>query len=187
MVQKSNTPKKETKIPMHVYVGYLLILTLVFTGVSFAKFATSGDAADTAKVAAFSVTASVGDDNSKTVDFNDAAQKFGTSKTVEYDINVTNKENGRIAEVAVGYSIVVSFDSEDIVPEALSFSIDGVPLTPVKDGTLYVCTFEGAAPMPAGTETSVTHKLSVTVNSENILHDYSNIPISISALFEQLD
>ncbi len=187
MGQKTKTPKKEIKLSLRVYLGYLLVLTLIFTAVSFAKFATSGDAADTARVASFSVSASVGDDNSKSVDFDDASRKFDTSKTVEYDISITNKENGKVAEVTVGYSIVVRFDPADIVPEALSFSIDGVSLSPVKDGNMYVCTYKVNTPMPAGTETNITHKLSVTVNSENILRDYSNIPISVSALFEQID
>ena len=34
MGQKTKTPKKEIKIPLRVYLGYLLILTLIFTAVS---------------------------------------------------------------------------------------------------------------------------------------------------------
>lgn len=189
MGQEIKTPKKRTiaKMPLHVYLGYLLILTLIFTTVSFAKFATAGDAADTARVASFSVSAAVGDDDSKAVDFNDAASKFGTTKSVSYDINVTNKENGKISEVAVGYRVIVSYNASDLTPAALSLSIDGNELSPVLSDGKYTYTYIAADPLPAGTETAVTHSLTVAVNSLNILNDYEDIPISVSVSFEQID
>lgn len=189
-MNQQTTPAKGRKlfrIPLRVYLSYLLILTFVFTAASFAKFATAGDASDSARVATFSVAASVGDDSSRKIDFNDAASKFATEQTVSYDINVTNAKNDKVSDVAVGYDVVVSFTSSSISPTALVFSIDGTVLSPVlKDGS-YVYTYTGADPMPAGTETEVTHKLSVKALSSEISIDYDDIEISVSVLFEQID
>lgn len=188
MGQEMKTPKKKaSKIPLHIYLGYLIILTLVFTTASFAKFATSGDSMDSAKVASFSVSAAVGDNSSQSVGFNDAASSFTTSQTVTYDINVTNSEDKKISEVAVGYSIIISYDSTVITPDALTFSIDGTTLSPSGGNGKYTYTYVSANPLPAGVQTEVTHKLSVTVISDKIVEDYEDIPLSVSVAFEQIN
>ena len=100
---------------------------------------------------------------------------------------MTNKENGKISEVAVGYRVIVSYNASDLTPAALSLSIDGNELSPVLSDGKYTYTYLAAAPLPAGTETAVTHSLTVAVNSLNILNDYEDIPISVSVSFEQID
>ncbi len=187
MGQEIKTPKKRTvKIPLRVYMGYLLILTLVFSAVSFAKFATSGDAVDSARVASFSVSAAVGDD-SKSVDFNDAATSFDTTKAVVYDINVTNSEDGKVSEVAVGYTIKISLDASVVNPNQLILKLDNTPLSPSGGNGTYTYTYTAAKPMPAGVLTNVTHKLSVTAVSQYIVDDYDDIQLSVSVSFTQIN
>lgn len=178
--------KNKAKIPLNVYLGYLLILTFVFTAVSFAKFAVSGDAGDTARVASFSVSAATGSQTDKTLNFSDASQKFTTSQSAAYEVKVTNVENGKTAEVAVGYDIIVTVNSADIAPEALKLSIDGTQLTAVQQAGKLIYTYT-ASPMPASESTRRTHTLTVAVASQYVESDIEKMPISVSVLFEQID
>lgn len=45
--------KKHTRLPLHVYLSYLLVAALVFTGVTFSKYVTSTNAGDSARAATF--------------------------------------------------------------------------------------------------------------------------------------
>lgn len=187
MGQKIEAPKKQAaKIPLHVYLGYLLIITLVFTAASFAKFAVSDGVADSAQVASFSVSALA--DGSQSVSFDDAGEKFGTSKNVNYEIRVSNADNGKVSAVAVGYKIIISFDASVITPDVIgSISVNSTTLSPSHQNGKYVYTYTAATPLPAGVETTLTHNLSVAISSKNVTDDYSNIPISVSVVFEQID
>ena len=179
--------KNKAKIPLNVYLGYLLLLTFVFTAVSFAKFAVSGDAGDTARVASFSVSAATGSQTDKTLNSSDASQKFTTSQSAAYEVKVTNVENGKTAEVAVGYDIIVTVNSADIAPEALKLSIDGTQLTAVQQAGKLVFTYTAKTPMPACESTQRTHTLTVAVASQYVKSDIDKMPISVSVLFEQID
>ena len=186
MSQKTKTPKKQVKIPLNVYLGYLLILTFVFTAVSFARFAVSEDSGGTARVASFTVSAAVGAETDKTLNFSDASQSFATSQSASYNIAVTNVENGKAAEVAVGYDVIITIDSSYVAAEALSLSIDGTQLTASQHSGKLVYTY-AATPMPANEEIRRNHTLTVTVHSQYVDADIENMPLSVSVLFEQID
>lgn len=53
MNAKKNTQKARLKLPLHVYLGYLLVVTLIFSGVTFSKYIASTSAGDGARVATF--------------------------------------------------------------------------------------------------------------------------------------
>jgi len=50
--------QRKRRIPLSVYLGYLLIVTLVVTGVTFSSYVTQTTGEDSARVAKFVVTAS---------------------------------------------------------------------------------------------------------------------------------
>lgn len=189
MGQEARTPNRKafSKIPLRVYLGYLLILTLIFTAVSFAKFATAGDADDAARVASFTVGASVGSNNDLSIGFNDASTSFNTTKTASCSINVTNASGTEVAETAVGYEIVITLDSADISADKITLSIDGSTLTPAKVGSNFVYTYSGVSPMPAKVKTERAHTLSIKADSTKILDDYTNIEFAVDVNFEQID
>lgn len=49
----SSEKKKHIRLPIHVYLSYLLVATLIFTGVTFSKYITATNAGDSARIAAF--------------------------------------------------------------------------------------------------------------------------------------
>lgn len=55
MLNKKNASErtKRNRLPIHVYLVYLLVATLVFTGVTFSKYVTSSTGGDSARVAVF--------------------------------------------------------------------------------------------------------------------------------------
>lgn len=53
-VEKNQSKKKSRfHLPLHVYLIYLLVITLIFTGVTFSKYIASSSAGDSARVAVF--------------------------------------------------------------------------------------------------------------------------------------
>lgn len=46
---------RRVRLPLYVYLSYLLVATFLFTGISFSKYATTVSIQDNARVAAFSV------------------------------------------------------------------------------------------------------------------------------------
>lgn len=201
MSQEIKTPKNKIpfKLPLRVWLGYLLILSLVFTAVSFAKFATSGSASDSARVASFAVSASTGGEKSLTFDDsakNASGESFSTTQTASYDVTVRNTDNNKVSEVVIGYDVIVKVlkskvtgtDGDIQSNSGLTFKL-GESTAPVitTSGDYYVFTFSDVGVLPAGVSTEETHKLTITADSDKIQDDFSNIEFSVSVNFEQID
>ena len=200
MSQEIKTPKNKTpfKLPLRVWLGYLLILSLAFTAVSLAKFATSGSNSDSARVASFAVSASTG--GSHSVNFDDASSKFDTSKTSDYEVKVFNYDNGKVSEVAISYDVIVTVPIEDICKTAYSkdelfykgallMTLDGKTCGNISSvaGSHYTFVFENVGTLPANKETAETHDLSITAYSKQITDDFLDIEFTVSVNFEQID
>ena len=58
VIRNVNSRKRShwLRLPLHVYLSYLLVATFLFTGISFSKYATTVSVQDDARVAAFSVS-----------------------------------------------------------------------------------------------------------------------------------
>lgn len=54
--RQKNKIKKKARLPLSAYVTYLLIVTMIFTGVSFSKYATTASSESSARVAGFNVS-----------------------------------------------------------------------------------------------------------------------------------
>ena len=205
MSQEIKTPKNKTpfKLPLRVWLGYLLILSLAFTAVSLAKFATSGSNSDSARVASFAVSASTG--GSHSFAFNDAeknalGETFATTQTADYEINVFNYDNGKVSEVAISYDVIVTVPIEDICKTAYSkdelfykgallMTLDGKTCGNISSvaGSHYTFVFENVGTLPANKETAETHDLSITAYSKQITDDFLDIEFTVSVNFEQID
>lgn len=51
--ENKNRQSKRFKLPIHVYLSYLIVATMLFTGVTFSKYVVSATGGDSAAVAAF--------------------------------------------------------------------------------------------------------------------------------------
>ena len=109
--------KPRFRLPLHVYMIYLLICTFLLTGVSFARYIATGSGSDSARIAAGTVEVSH-DSNTKieiTRPTDDAPVTKGFSFTV------SNKNS----EVAIRYDVIVTLNEP--LPEGVSMTVDGKP------------------------------------------------------------
>ena len=92
------------RIPYKAYLLYAIVATVVFTGVSFSRYASDATATSTARVAMFiaDMTASP-EDAGKTLDTSIVDDAY------EYSISITNKVDDKIAEVTLKYNFHVVF------------------------------------------------------------------------------
>ncbi len=183
MERKTTSLKNKTpfRLPLRAYLSYLLVFTLIFTAVSFAKFATSGGGSDGARVAGFSVDA-IGEDNKDlSIEFTETT---GT-KSVSYLITAYNYTENNVTEVAVTYDVVVTVTGG--LPDGVSVTLDGKAPSSSTGG---VITFATAGTFAASVESSKTHTLTFTGDSAKINTDFTGdnrIDINIDVKFEQID
>jgi len=183
MERRTNAPENKIpfRLPLRVYLSYLLVITLIFTAVSFAKFATSGAGGDSARVASFAVSAAGESDTALAMSFDSVT---GT-KQDSYTITVYNYDASTTAEVAVRYDVVVTVDGT--LPAGVSFTVDGKNASSV-NGSVY--TFSGVGELAGGSRNTASHTLTFTGDSSKIVSDFTgenSLEFSISVNFEQID
>lgn len=172
--------KQKVRLPISAYLSYLLIATLLLTGVSFSKYATTGSADDSARVALVMLdgrgtsetTLSLGD---------------GTESAI-YEFYITNESAGTISEVPLSYTISVVMPNGQELP-------DGIGVMLLYDGTHDpesfengVYTFNTGASFAAGVKEQHDYRLVFTITDESqITEDTSFTGIEISVKAEQID
>lgn len=153
--------RKQNKLnPLRLAAAYLLLLTLISTGVSFAKYATSTDGTGNARVAAFQITTTLSG-ATHTLNTTDGAASYTHSFTV------TNS-----SEVAVQCSITV-----DGIPSGVTVNckLGSTDKGTVTNGTAVAV----GAMAPGGTTETIT--LSFSVPQKTKL-DASQISITVNAV-----
>ena len=145
-----------------ILLVYLLIATLISTGISFAKYTTSVDASGHARVAAFNVTTTLAD----------AEKVLDTTKGAAYYRYMFQVRND--SEVAVKYDVVLTG-----VPEGVS--VKWGSKSPVVSGTTH--TFSNAGTLAAG-NTWAYITLNFTVEKGTIIEE-AEINVTVNA--EQID
>lgn len=115
-VYKKTEKKKAVRLPLSAYLSYLLVATLLFTGVSFSKFATSSSGWDSARVAQFSVTTAVADGQKQELDLD--LSTAAETKSDHYTFTVKND-----SEVRVAYTVTVTLPSETKLPTGVSMTM----------------------------------------------------------------
>lgn len=163
------------RLPLGVYIAFLLVVALMFTGTSVASFKTQSSAGDGARVARFVVTAAKDADQSESITLD------STNRSAAYKFTVANNQDAVVSETAANYNIVVSF------PTALS----GVTMTLTKDGAAApvagvtadnkTFTFSNAGSFPAGTAQTDSFTLTFAADTSAPSGGWNNIMITVNA------
>lgn len=90
--------EKKLHLPLTAWLSYLLIISLIFSGISLARYTASTSDADTARIATFSVSATEKADQQKLLVLDSAEGISG-----EYEFEVQND-----SKVAVKYTVIVN-------------------------------------------------------------------------------
>lgn len=176
---KQCQPKKQRlkRLPVHVYLAYLLVCTLLLTGVSFSSYITSANGSDNARVAAGVVTVHY-DDNTNNIEMtrpsNDGV------RTERFDFSVSNGAS----EVAIRYDVVVTLDQA--LKNGVTMQLDGGTGAISDDKKTY--TFSNAGTFAAGVGSTKTHTLSFAGDFDTIhpgTDDMYQIKIAIRS--QQID
>lgn len=153
--------RKQNKLnPLRLAAAYLLILTLISTGVSFASYTTSVDlASESAAVAAFGITTTL-ENATVTLDTTDAAQSDTRSFTVTNGSDVAVNCTVRLSNIPDGVTVTCNKITGNVSNN-----------TPIPIGTLAPGAVSGEITLtftvPKETEISATD-ISITVNAVQV-------------------
>ena len=176
MENTRNKPARR-RLPLAVYLAFLLIAALAFTGASFASYKTQATSSDSARVARFVVTAA-----------KDASQKEdltldSLNPSAAYTFTVSNNEGDKVNETATSYDVVVTFPKE-LTGVTLTLKNGNKDITGTKtDNVTY--TFKDVGTFAAGTKQNDTLTLTFTANADAASGSWSTINITVNA--EQVD
>lgn len=178
-ISKQCQPKNQRlkRLPVHVYLAYLLVCTLLLTGVSFSRYISSASGRDNARVAAGVVTVRY-DDNTNNIEMirpsNDGV------RTERFNFSVSNG----VSEVAIRYDVVVTLDQA--LKNGVTMQLDDGTGSVSDDKKTY--TFPNAGTFEAGVSGTKTHTLSFAGDFDTILpgtDDTYQIEIAIRS--QQID
>lgn len=166
------------RLPLAVYLAFLLVAALAFTGASAASYKTEASGGDSARVARFVVAAKpiVGQSESLTLD--------SEKTSAEYKFTVSNNEGGKVNETATKYDVVVTLP--DALPNGVTMTLknDDKEVSPTTaDNTKY--TFKDVGTFPAGTEKK--HNLTLTFTAGDGAESGTRSGISIEVDARQVD
>lgn len=163
-------------LPLPVWLAYLLVCTLLLTGVSFARYITTASGSDAARVAAGLVTVDYDDTNEIKL----VRPSTDGLLTENYKFTVSNGSS----EVAIRYDVVVTLDKP--LNSGVTMTLDGQPGTETDGEKQYEFTNMGT--FAAGENDTYTHTLSFTGDFGTIrpgTEDTYDIKISIRS--QQID
>lgn len=172
--------RKQITSSRMIAVCVLLIAAIatLSVGITLAKMVSTASGSDSAQVAAFIVEATGEDTDTLEIDCGKA------DRTVSYTFAVTNTKDGKTAEVAFSYNVIVTLP--EALPDGITMTLDGKTGTASSDNK--TVTFADKGHFEAGSSQTNTHRLVFSVpDADSILQDYvfENTIVSIRA--EQLD
>ena len=159
---------------LYAYLMYLMIASFLLTGVSFARYVSTGSGSDGARVAAGSVVV-FHDPAATTIELSRSHDDEPVTENFEFSISNQN------SEVAIRYDVVVSL--AEALPEGVSMSLDGIPCSG-NSGKEFV--FPDAGVFSAGFSDIRYHMLSFT-GDYNVIQEQSTRVITISVQSEQIN
>lgn len=128
MENTRNKPARR-RLPLAVYLAFLLVAALAFTGASAASYKTEASGGDSARVARFVVAA-------KPIDGQSVDLTLGSeNKSATYKFTVSNTDANGVNETATKYDVVVKFPTQ----------LTGVTLTLTKNNNNTQTTITGTA------------------------------------------
>ena len=150
--QGKHLKQKKMRLPLSIYLTYLLAATLLFTGVSYSRYATTASGEASTRVAAMA-------SDSTAVINGTLLAAPGESQT--FTVTVTNKDGSQVCEVAQEYTMYVenltgnmNLTYEFVDVETMTYTdAEGVSHTAVTGS------------FAAGVEEEVTYTIRVTWNA----------------------
>lgn len=162
--------------PLHVCLAYLLVCTMLATGLSFSRYAVADSDSDAAQVAAGALR--VSGTSSARFDLN---CNNSTLPSQSYTFTVRNRDGGKTSQAAIEYDIVVRLSQA--LPDGVTMKVDGY--LGKGSGTTY--TFSGGT-FAAGSSDSNTHTLTITADADEVTGSSAyHLDLTISVLAEQVD
>lgn len=171
MVNTRGTHKRR-RLPAAVYLCYLLVAVLAFTGASVAGYRTENSGDDSARVARFVVTAAPVNGQSTEFKLN------STTKSGNYSFTVTNG-----SETAVSYDVVVTVPDGKSLPNGVTVSLkNGDATVSGQVGTTgRVYTFPNAGTFEAASQAEQTLTLTFAAGSGASSGSVSGISVDVVA------
>lgn len=167
-----SSPSKRGRLPLHVYLVYLLVCTFLLTGVSFSRYISTSTAGDSARAAKGLVTVSYDEGSTKVELSNDVIAK-------DFSFSVSNGDS----EVAIRYDLVIELD--EALPDGVTMKLDGDVCSGTAGNTYH---FSNVGKFEAGVPETNTHTLSFIGDFAVYNTDGSvTYPVTISVLSEQID
>ena len=175
MVNTRGTHKRR-RLPAALYLCYLLVAVLAFTGASVAGYRTENSGDDSARVARFEVTAAPVDGQSTAFKLN------STTKSGNYSFTVTNG-----SETAVSYDVVVTVPDGQTMPNGVTVSLKNgdAAVSGQVDTTGRVYTFSNAGIFKAASPD--TQNLTLTFAAGSGASSGSVRNISVDVVATQID
>lgn len=176
---KRNNPSGQRKLPqyrlpLHVYLLYLLVVSFLLTGMSLSRYVTATSGGDTARVAGTAVSTQVTQGNGSI-----ALTQPGA--TAGYSFSVTNSRGGTISQVALQYDVIVEVGEP--LPAGVELRLDGKTGQLDPEGKTY--TFVDVGTFGAGNED--THPHTLTFAATDVLDEVVSINVTVSVRAEQID
>lgn len=171
MVNTRGTHKRR-RLPAAVYLCYLLVAVLAFTGASVAGYKTESSGDDSARVARFEVTAAPVEGQSTEFKLN------STTKSGSYSFTVTNG-----SETAVSYDVVVTVPDGKSLPNGVTVSLKNgdATVSGQVDTTGRVYTFPNAGTFEAASLAEQTLTLTFTADAGASSGSVSGISVDVVA------
>ena len=176
MVNTRGTHKRR-RLPAAVYLCYLLVAVLAFTGASVAGYKTENSGDDSARVARFEVTAAP-------VNGQDTAFKLdATHLSDSYSFTVTNGSGENVTETAVSYDVFVTVPDGQTMPNGVTVSLsNGIKTVSGQvDTTGRVYTFSNAGTFEAASPDTQNLTLTFTAGSGASSGSVRNISVDVVA------
>ena len=171
MVNTRGTHKRR-RLPAALYLCYLLVAVLAFTGASVAGYKTENSGDDSARVARFEVTAAPVEGQSTEFKLN------STTKSGSYSFTVTNG-----SETAVSYDVVVTVPDGKSLPNGVTVSLKNgdATVSGQVDTTGRVYTFPNAGTFEAASPAEQTLTLTFTAGTGASSGSVSGISVDVVA------
>lgn len=163
------------RFPFYVYLGYLLVCTLLLTGVSFSRYVSTAEEKDSGCVAAGMMNVTC--DSDKVIEITPPIE--GHEITDSFIFRVSNK----LSEVAFDYEVIVTLDEK--LPDGITMEMDGKAFQQT-DSKNYK--LEQAGTFEAGKQENKVHTISFTGDYQSGGVDKeSQRQITIVVRAEQID
>lgn len=171
MVNTRGTHKRR-RLPAALYLCYLLVAVLAFTGASVAGYRTESSGDDSARVARFNIEAAQADSQSTAFTLN------STTRSGSYSFTVTNG-----SETAVSYDVVVTVPDGKSLPNGVTVSLKNgdATVSGQVDTTGSVYTFPNAGIFEAASPAEQTLTLTFTAGAGASSGSVNGISVDVVA------